>query len=247
VLKGWPWLILAAVATILAGAYAGIQYSRRGDYRAEVNAKSARRVAEAVEAKQKAFDEAAADAQAKRDRESAEVEARERDTKLAEDERARTAAAEANRKANEEKRDSEERSRRQADTQREAASKVAEGASKARTEEQARRPDSSPIRIGSYWQADSDCQPRPVARVAIIQPPRYGKAESRAETMVAEKSRTGRCVGTKQNAIAVLYSASSGSVTEDRLSIEVRYESATRTFDCVVNVKDRSATCRSVY
>src|SRR5215468_7059627 len=88
------WLAVAAIAVILSGAYAGTQYARRDSHRADASARTARRVAEVVEAKQRAFDEAAAEAQAKRDRESAEVAARERDAELAEEERRRAVAAE---------------------------------------------------------------------------------------------------------------------------------------------------------
>jgi hypothetical protein len=240
---GRTWLAVAAIAVIFSGAFAGIQYARRDSQKADASARTARRVAEVVEAKQKAFDEAAAEAQAKRDRESTEVAARQRDAELAEEERKRTAAAEAIRKANDERREAEERSARQRD----AAAKLPGDSSKPRTagEEPGRREAAAPFPIGSYWQADGDCQPRPTARVAIIRPPTYGKVESRAETIVAEKSRTGRCVGTRQNAITLHYSPSNAAATEDRLSIEVRYESATRTFDCVVNVRERVASCKS--
>src|SRR6476661_5822071 len=168
---GRTWLAVAASAVILSGAFAGIQYARRDSQKADASARTARRVAEVVEAKQRAFDEAAAEAQAKRDRESTEVAARQRDAEL----------------------EAEERSARQRD----AAAKLHGDSSKPRTagEEPGRREAAAPFPIGSYWQADGDCQPRPTARVAIIRPPTYGKVESRAETIVAEKSRTGRCVG----------------------------------------------------
>jgi serine/threonine protein kinase len=283
--QAWPWLVAAAIATIVAGSYGGTQYARWAVYKAETETKGAKRVAEAVAEKKKAYDDAAAEAQARRDREAVEVQAREREAKLAEEERAREAAEEVIRKANEEKRQAEDRTRQQAEAKREAeaARKAAEEAAKARetrvaseeqlrreaaaaaarkatedaakarvaAEEQARREAAAkqqqaaePFRIYRYWQADDKCKPKPIARVAVVRAPKYGKVESRSETIIAENSRTGKCLGTKQNAIMLMYSPTTASATQDRLSIEVKYDNGTKTYDCLINVKDRKSDCQ---
>jgi len=170
--------------------------------------------------------------------------------------------AEAAKKANEEALARQASEKRQAEERRQAeaaaaARKAAEETAKARearvaAEQQARREAdarqqaAAPIRINSYWQADSKCQPKPIARVGIVRAPMYGKVESRSETIIAENSRNGKCIGTKQNAIAFLYAPTVPTVTQDRLSIEVRYATGTKTFDCLINVKDRKSECQAL-
>jgi hypothetical protein len=296
--QAWPWLAAAAVAVVMAGSYGGTQYARMSMYKAESEAKGARRVAEAVAEKKKAFEDAAAEAQAKRDRETEEAQSREREAKLAEEERVREAAAEATRKADEERRQAEAarraneetaarqaaekrqaEERRQADAaaaarraaeeakardariaseeqaRREAAAKKAiEDATKTRearaaAEEQARREaeakrlaTATPIRVDAlFWQHDSTCQPKLIARIGLVNAPNYGKIESRTETYRAEQ---GRCAGTKQTATYFVYSPTTPAVTQDRLSIEVRYDKGTRTYDCVINVQDHTSQCQ---
>jgi serine/threonine protein kinase len=166
--------------------------------------------------------------------------------------------AEAAKKANEEalarqaseKRQAEERRQAEAAAARKAAEEAANAraaaAQQARREAEARQLAVTPIRINGYWQADSNCKPKPIARVGIVRPPQYGKVESRSETIIAENSRNGKCNGTKQNAIAFLYATTVPTVAQDRLSIEVRYATGTRTFDCLINVKDRKSECQAL-
>jgi serine/threonine protein kinase len=266
--QAWPWLAAAAVAVVMAGSYGGTQYARMSMYKAESEAKGARRVAEAVAEKKKAFEDAAAEAQAKRDRETEEAQSREREAKLAEEERVREAArdeerrqAEAARRASEETAARQAAEKRQAEERRQAdaaaaARRAAEEANKARdariaSEEQARREaearrqvTATPIVINRFWQADGKCLPKPIARVGLVNAPKYGRVESRSETIRAEKSQSGNCVGTKQNAIVFVYSPTTPAVMQDRLSIEVKYDKGTRTYDCVINVKEGTSQCQ---
>jgi hypothetical protein len=102
----------------------------------------------------------------------------------------------------------------------------------------------TPIVINRFWQADGKCLPKPIARVGLVNAPKYGRVESRSETIRAEKSQSGNCVGTKQNAIVFVYSPTTPAVMQDRLSIEVKYDKGTRTYDCVINVKEGTSQCQ---
>jgi serine/threonine protein kinase len=325
----WQWAAVAGLAIIIFGTYGSIEYNRWSVFRKDRDAASTKRVADAVAEKKKAFEEARAEADAKRQadadafkREQEDAQVRQREAQAAEQarqqsearERTEAAAAQkaseeaakardaqeaadrraaeerarqdaearrqaegaAARKASEEaarardaqaaadKRAAEERARQQAETRRQADASAARkanedalarareaelAAEKRRVEERTRqeadtrRQLAEPFRIRRYWQSHGDCQPRPLVPVSIARAPKYGKIEFRAETGVAEKSSTGKCVGTLQNYQSLYYHPSSPTVTEDRVSLVVQFHAGTRRYDCLINVKDRKVEC----
>jgi hypothetical protein len=94
------------------------------------------------------------------------------------------------------------------------------------------------VRVGRHERHGGNCQPAPMT-VAVVQPPRHGRIESRPESFVAGGTRVGAtsCSGLKIQGLALYYLPEEGFRGTDTFTYEARGSGGPLTFEDSVSVE----------